>query len=407
MRVALLALLAFSRACAWNLRLLRPAAPGTNPWGGSSDMDAVVALRTSVGRADPLPAKFWAREQGFEQQLLAVETVDGAEAIIGTAHLGRLAVGGYLVLRADFLVSTVLVKDAWRRQGVGRALVEELRRRVPSTFPSNRQRLEGACWAVVQSDDAPAATRFFEAIGGSDRGGLADVFAENKLVAAALALSGGAATTGARVFRFRGLCDSSPEYRNEGSLSRPQPAAIRPFAARLRAPPTARAPRWVRPAPTRVPSSPVCKLRADADAAQAEGGAATGAAADVETAAEIKKVDYQVAATVLRVSSPGFSGNSVYQIAWLVQWMVKAVEPSLAAGVDATTMREARALVERVGSDNQREIARLCGQLGELKRLAESAADGGERDEAQRQFAQGQASLQALFGPEQKFEQIF
>ena len=387
--------LTFSRACAWNLRLLRPAAPGTNPWGGSPDMEAVIALRTTVGGANALQAKWLAREQGYFQQLLAVESGSSAEEAIGTAHLGRLAVGGYLVLRADFLLSSVLVDDAHRRQGVGRALVDELRRRVPRTLPSTLEEIEGACWAVVQADDA-AATRFCEAIGGSNRGGLADVLAENKLVGAALALSGGAAAGGVRVYRFGGLCEDSPEYRNDGSLSRPPAAAL---SASVRHPPTAMAPRWAHMA-ARVPAHPLCKLLPEED----EQAAAA-------TAKEVKLINYQVAATVLRVNSPGFSGGSTYQIAFLVQWLVRAMQPSTAARVDAATMKEACELVERVGTDNQREIARVCGQLEGLKRLAESttAVDetGRGREDAERQFAEEQIALQDLFRSERKFEQIF
>ena len=118
--------------------------------------------------------------------------------------------------------------------------------------------------------------------------------------------------------------------------------------------------------------------------------------------------DTQVAATMLRVTSPGFSGGSKYQIAYLVQWLVRAAEPSMAAEVDAATMREARELVDRVGTDNQREIARLCGRLEGLRRVAESAtATVGERDDAEREFAHLQVALLALFGAEEKFKALF
>ena len=116
----------------------------------------------------------------------------------------------------------------------------------------------------------------------------------------------------------------------------------------------------------------------------------------------------QVAATTIRVTAPSFSGGSKYQIAYLVQWLVRAVEPSMAAKVDATTMREARELVERVGGENQREIARLCGRLEGLKRLAESATAAlDEREAAEREFAREQSALQSLFRSEQKFETLF
>ena len=78
-----------------------------------------------------------------------------------------------------------------------------------------------------------------------------------------------------------------------------------------------------------------------------------------------------------------------------------------AAGVDERTMQEASELVSRVGSDNQREIVRLCCRLVAFKKLAESATAIGERENAERMFAQEQALLRELFGTEQKFEQIF
>ena len=116
----------------------------------------------------------------------------------------------------------------------------------------------------------------------------------------------------------------------------------------------------------------------------------------------------QVANALLRVGSPGFSGGSTYQIGWLVQWMCRAVEPSTAAGVDPDTMRKARELVESVGTDNQREIATLCGRLEGYARAAEATtAQASEREYAERMFVQGQALLKALCSSEQTFKAIY
>ena len=116
----------------------------------------------------------------------------------------------------------------------------------------------------------------------------------------------------------------------------------------------------------------------------------------------------QVASALLRVGSPGFSGGSRYQIGWLVQWMCRAVdEPSTAAAVDPDTMRKARELVESVGTDNQREIARLYGRLESYAKVAEATTALGEQEDAARMFAQGQASLKALCSSEQTFKAMY
>ena len=87
--------------------------------------------------------------------------------------------------------------------------------------------------------------------------------------------------------------------------------------------------------------------------------------------------------------------------------MCRAVEPSTAAAVDPDTMRKARELVESVGTDNQREIARLCGRLEGYAQVAEATATLGEQEDAARMFAQGQASLKALCSSEQTFKAIY
>ena len=61
-----------------------------------------------------------------------------------------------------------------------------------------------------------------------------------------------------------------------------------------------------------------------------------------------------------------------------------------------------------MGTETQCEISRLCGRLEGLTRLAGSAsAVVDEREAAEREFNREQATLQALFRSEQKFEQLF
>ena len=88
--------------------------------------------------------------------------------------------------------------------------------------------------------------------------------------------------------------------------------------------------------------------------------------------------------------------------------MCRAVEPSTAAGVDPDTMQKARELVETVGTENQREIGRLCGRLEGYARVAEATtAQASEREYAERMFVQGQALLKALCSSEQTFKAIY
>ena len=213
---------------AWQIRLLRPPAASLQaPWPGvgsstSPDMASVIDLRRDFGGAGFGDALL-VREQGYQQQLLAE---DGSEAI-GCAHLGRLAVGGFLVLRTDFILSTVLVKPQWQRQGVGTALVQEVLHRLPRVDSIGK---EFRAWVVVDATDE-AAIRFVEATGGTACGSLVDVSSSNPLVAAALVVSGGALSKrgrdGVRVFRFAGVSDGD-DYDNVGRLERPPPKPVVP-----------------------------------------------------------------------------------------------------------------------------------------------------------------------------------
>merc|ERR1712129_579812 len=106
---------------------------------------------------------------------------------VGCAQLCRLAVGGYLVLRRDFLVATVLVRPEWRRIGVATALLDELLNRLPCG-PGNDA---GRAWAVISEADAEAVV-FLQAAGGTPRGSLAKLVQAEPLIATALLLSGGA-----------------------------------------------------------------------------------------------------------------------------------------------------------------------------------------------------------------------
>ena len=77
-------------------------------------------------------------------------------------------------------------------------------------------------------------------------------------------------------------------------------------------------------------------------------------------------------------------------------------------GIQATDAKQVSVRVRQLAPLRQRQIARLCGRLEGLKRLAESAtAAVGEREDAEREFAREQTALQALFRSEQKFETLF
>ena len=125
----------------------------------------------------------------------------------------------------------------------------------------------------------------------------------------------------------------------------------------------------------------------------------TEMAAALELARRIKKVNYQVGAVMRAARCTG----KLFEVARLVQWLVYAVEPSTAAKLDAETMRQAREYVEEVGTENQREIARLCGKCEKLKRLAEASPEAGEQENAESLFLQTRASLEGRFESEDKF----
>jgi len=133
----------------------------------------------------PLDA-FLDSERGPRQHVLAE---DEAGRVLGGAHLGRLALGGYVVLRADFHLSTVLVRPACAGDGVGQALVNELLWRLPSR--------SFRAWAMASPDeyiDGIQASTFFERCGGENCGGLRALLPAHPLVTLALVLSAGART---------------------------------------------------------------------------------------------------------------------------------------------------------------------------------------------------------------------
>ena len=201
---------------AWTPRLLRLPKENTSPWGGSPDMAAVVAnSRDVAGETGPL-ATFLTRERGFRAHLLAWDDDDAEAEALGCAHMGRLAVGGFLVLKSDHLISRVLVRPAARRRGVGCKLLVELLRRLPPT----------ACAGAVADDGDAQACAFCTAGGGEARGGLADVARPEPLVALALVISTGGALArradATRLYRFRGQSARLAEYRSDGRLIREQ-----------------------------------------------------------------------------------------------------------------------------------------------------------------------------------------
>ena len=128
--------------------------------------------------------------------------------------------GGYAILKLDFFLSTVVVKDTYRRQGIGSGLVTEMLHRVPAKDFKGQL---GKMWAFANVEDE-ATQRFLTACGGSAVGSLSDVASsENALVAAALAISADGLTSNRNsvAFRFAGL-GSEEEYNNAGRLERPE-----------------------------------------------------------------------------------------------------------------------------------------------------------------------------------------
>ena len=121
--------------------------------------------------------------------------------------------------------------------------------------------------------------------------------------------------------------------------------------------------------------------------------------AELELAQRVKRVNYQVgAATVIAMRT-----GKRFELARLLQWVIFAVEGATAAQVDADTVRRACEHVESAGSDNQREIERLCERMRKFKVLAESSTEAGEVENAERMFAKAQAEVQSRASTEDKF----
>ena len=121
--------------------------------------------------------------------------------------------------------------------------------------------------------------------------------------------------------------------------------------------------------------------------------------AGLEAARLLKRVDYNLGAATVQSKLNG----KVWQMARLVQWLVFAVEPATAGKVDAETMASACAHVEANGSDNQREIARLCERMRKFKVLAASSTESGEVESAERMYSKAQAEVQERVSTEGKF----
>ena len=122
--------------------------------------------------------------------------------------------------------------------------------------------------------------------------------------------------------------------------------------------------------------------------------------AALESARLIKRINYQLGVATVRAARTG----KAYELAALVQWLVFAVKPSTAATVDMEQLRRACDHIEATGSENQRRIARLCGRLSKIKRLAEgSGTEVGEQESAERMYGKVQAELEVRFGEEPKF----
>ncbi|CAK9017954.1 Carbonic anhydrase (Carbonate dehydratase) [Durusdinium trenchii] len=128
------------------------------------DLEEVYKLREANGDLQEPAALQRLFGQGYASYVLASVEED----IVACAQLGRLAVGGYFVLRCDFVINTVLVKPEFRRQGLGRALVEELLHRLPGGKDPF------SAWAVVDSENQAAAD-FLTALGAERRGSLGEV----------------------------------------------------------------------------------------------------------------------------------------------------------------------------------------------------------------------------------------
>lgn len=182
----------------------RAGAAGAEPPLAPSPMAAVLVPLRNVSAKASLEAEASTREP-----------------VVACSQLGRLAIGGYIILRNDYLITSVLVREAWRRRGVGTALVQELLHRLPRRGLDSGRQIYHA-WAFTGSD---AGAAFLRAAGGEDRGTVWQLFFSDPLVALALLISSFAPTqlvAGARIFRFEALGDVGA-YCPDGRLRRPQP----------------------------------------------------------------------------------------------------------------------------------------------------------------------------------------
>eukprot|EP00435_Cladocopium_sp_Y103_P035118 s1707_g9.t1 len=178
--------------------------------------DTTILEKLRFFRADCLLYNFWDPTPGlkpprFGQGYASYE-------LVGCAQLGRLAVGGYFVLRCDFVtwlshgenvkvINLVLatrldvamrehgksVAPSLRRKGIGRELVTELLHRLPGESSDPFR-----AWAVVDVQNEAALET-------------------SPLVAVALTLSQGALFRDVVVYQLTGRGDCS-EYLCEGRL---------------------------------------------------------------------------------------------------------------------------------------------------------------------------------------------
>ena len=169
-------------------------------------MPLITACRARTGK-DSAIEQFMDKERSFRQY---VGAWDDDESFAGFAHLGRLAVGGFLVLSKDYQLTGVAVDQQLKGDGVEAALIDEVLHRLPAVGCS--------AWALC-NDDADA--ELYDACGGQLVGGLAAVREANQVVAAALCVSGGALlrTQDLRVYRWAGRGDVGG-YISDGRLTR-------------------------------------------------------------------------------------------------------------------------------------------------------------------------------------------
>ena len=77
-------------------------------------MTTVAACRARTGR-DSAIERFMDKERSFRQ---FVGAWDEDSSFVGFAHLGRLAIGGFLVLSKDFQLTSVAVDEKFKGAGV-------------------------------------------------------------------------------------------------------------------------------------------------------------------------------------------------------------------------------------------------------------------------------------------------